>query len=133
MHRKVPQVDAHHRVPGLHRQLVQEAGVVGQPRVVHREVEAAKRLHRSFDQILDLRFGGDVARDELGDAARRLDLRHDALPAVGIDIRHHDPDPLAGQVQRGRPADPGRRAGDDHALARQRAECRQRHRCLPCP
>ena len=139
---RVPlEVDAEDLVPALRAGLDHRV-IEPDPGVVHEDVEPAEAIRRLLDEARGVDLAPHVGFDEERLTAARLDLRHDALAAIGVAVgkRHlrafrHEPS-HRGLTDARRPAGDG---GDlptqsCHArpcLSRVSAARARSHPCLP--
>ena len=121
-----PDVDVHHQVELLGRELLGRVGGDGAG-VVHADVDAAEALDRGVDGALHVLFVAHVA--DHGDAltARGLDLRDGGVHGAGkLRVRfgglgqQHDVRAAPGRAERDRQPDAPACAGDDQGAVGER-------------
>jgi hypothetical protein len=94
------QVDSHHAIRVLERELHQWHRLADYSGVVERDVEPAVTIPNTSDQGGDVVFVADIGAHELGFPAVLLDLRHQSPPACLIEVRADHKRTLAGEHQR---------------------------------
>lgn len=112
------QMDLEHAIPHGRRGL-QEWCEHRIARIVHQNIDAAKRLDGALDHGLDLVLVRDIGLHRNGSPPQALNLRGGLLGSSSIDIRHHNARAFAGQTQRCGAPNPPATAGDNRHLVGQ--------------
>ena len=107
------QVDVDGPLPGRERHLPDGDLTLGDPGVIHEDVDPASPREGRDDHRLDARVVGDVHRDRERSRAGRVKAPRECLGGLEGHVRDHDPHVVATEALAHRGPERARGAGDD--------------------